>query len=128
MKKLLSQIIAAAVTFWLATIFVPGVTIEIFSDSSFFGLPLTTQWQLILILGILLGLLNYFVKPVLQALSLPLQVVTLGLFTIVINLALLWAVDAIFLELTIPLWLPLLYTTFIVWALNVVLSLIFKDK
>jgi len=38
------------------------------------------------ILGIILGLLNYFVKPILEVISLPLEIITLGLFTFVINI------------------------------------------
>ncbi len=44
-----------------------------------------------IILGaLLLGVLNGFVKPVLVLLTLPLQVLTLGLFTVVINALLFW--------------------------------------
>ncbi len=42
--------------------------------------------------AILLGVLNGFVKPVLVLLTLPLQVLTLGLFTVVINALLFWLV------------------------------------
>lgn len=41
---------------------------------------------------LLLGMLNAFVRPVLMLLSLPLLLVTLGLFTLVINAGLLWFV------------------------------------
>ncbi len=41
---------------------------------------------------LLLGLLNAFVRPLMFLLSLPLLLVTLGLFTIVINALLLWFV------------------------------------
>lgn len=40
--------------------------------------------------ALLLGVLNGFVKPVLVLLTLPLQVLTLGLFTVVINALLFW--------------------------------------
>lgn len=43
-----------------------------------------------------LGLLNVFIRPVLLLLSLPLLVFTLGLFTLVINAALLMFVGRIF--------------------------------
>ena len=46
----------------------------------------------LLVATLLLGLLNAFVKPVLMFLSLPLLLLTLGLFTLVINAALLLAV------------------------------------
>lgn len=38
-----------------------------------------------LIAGILLGLLNLVVRPILKVISLPLMILTLGLFSIIIN-------------------------------------------
>lgn len=122
MKRLLSQIVAAAIGLWLSTIFVQGVIIRSYPTSNFFGFSLTTQWEIILVLGIVLGLLNYFLKPILKTLALPLEILTLGLFTIVINMALIWLLDVMFDELTIPIWLPLLYTTLIIWGLNIVIG------
>lgn len=124
MKRLFSQIIAAALGLWLATLFVPGVVIRTYPESNFFGFPLTAQWELFVVLGIVLGLLNYFLKPLLKALALPLEIFTLGLFTIVIDMGLLWLLDKIFDELYVPLFLPLLYTTLIIWGLNVFIGFI----
>ena len=128
MKRLLSQIISAALGLWLAAMYVPRVVIRVYPDSNFFSIPLTAQWEIILVLGIVLGLLNYFIRPILKTLSLPLEIITLGLFTIVINMALLWFLDLIFDELYIPLILPLLYTTLIIWGLNVIIQAIIVRK
>jgi putative membrane protein len=122
MKRLLSQIIAGSLGLWLATLFVAGVVIRVYPDSNFFGFPLTIQWEVILVLGIVLGLLNYFLKPLLKTLALPLEIITLGLFTVVINMALLWILDLMFDELYVQPYLPLLYTTLIVWALNLIIG------
>ncbi|MDD3777267.1 MAG: phage holin family protein [Actinomycetota bacterium] len=43
--------------------------------------------------GLLLGLLHTFIKPVVRFLSLPINILTLGLFNIVINAGMLWIVD-----------------------------------
>ena len=123
MKSLLSQVVAGALGLWLAASFVSGVVIRAYPESNFFGFPLTAQWEIILVLGIVLGLLNYFLKPILKTLALPLEIVTLGLFTIVINMALLWLLDKMFDELYIPFFLPLLFTTLIIWALNLIFGL-----
>lgn len=122
MKRLLSQIIAAALGLWLAMLYVPGVIIRAYPNSNFFGFALKQQWEVIVILGIVLGLLNYFLKPILKILSLPLEIITLGLFTIVINMGLIWILDQMFDELHVPLFLPLLYATLIIWGLNVILE------
>ena len=124
MKRLLSQIISAGAGLWLATLFVPGVVIRTYPESNFFGFPLTTQWELFVVLGIVLGLLNYFLRPLLKVIALPLEMVTLGLFTIVINMGLLWLLDKMFDELYIPLFLPLLYTSLIAWGINLIIQFI----
>ena len=122
MKRLLSQIAAAIIGLWLATLFVPGIIIRAHPKSNFFGFSLTQEWEIVLVLGIVLGLLNYFLRPLLKTLFLPLEIITLGLFTIVINMALLWLLDLMFDELQVPLLLPVLYTTLIIWGLNIIIS------
>lgn len=122
MKKLLSQIVAASFGLWLATLFISGVKVRLLPDSNFFGVNITQQWQIFLTLGIILGLLNFFVKPVLKVLALPLEIITLGLFSIVISMAMIWIVTVIFKELTVPLFLPLFLTSLIIWALNLLIQ------
>lgn len=128
MKRLLSQVVSATLGLWLATLVVKGVIIRSYPGSNFFGIPLKAQWEIILVLGIVLGLLNYFLKPLLKTLALPLEVLTLGLFTIVINMGILWLLDKMFDELYIPLFLPLLYITLIIWGLNLIISFILIRK
>ena len=127
-KRILFQIIAATAGLWLATIFVPGVKVVVFPGSNFFGIGITAQWQLFLIFGITLGLLNFFVKPILDVITLPLRIITLGIFGIVINMALLWILDIMFNELSAPLIYPLLYTTLIIWGINFLISIFLLRK
>src|SRR6266516_528405 len=53
------------------------------------------HWSSLLVATLVLGLLNAFLRPLLLLLSLPLLVVTLGLFTLVINALLLYLVGQI---------------------------------
>ena len=127
MRKLLSQIVSATLGLWLATLFA-GVVVRVYPESNFFGIPLTAQWEIFLVLGIALGLLNYFLRPLLKTLALPLEIITLGLFTLVIDMALLWFLDFVFAELYIPLFLPLFETTLIIWIINLILQkILIKD-
>jgi len=129
MKSLFSQIIAAVAGLWIASSFIPGVIIKTHTDSSFFGFPLTAQWQLFLVLGIILGLLNFFVKPILNAITLPLRIITLGLFSIIVSMAMIWISDLMFDEIYIPWLFPLLWTTLIVWGINLVIQkLLLKNE
>lgn len=45
--------------------------------------------------ALLLGFLNIFIKPVIFLLTLPINILTLGLFTLVINGLLLWLVGSV---------------------------------
>lgn len=47
------------------------------------------KWQNLLLATFILGILNAFVRPVLRLIALPLLILTLGLFTFVINALLL---------------------------------------
>lgn len=129
MRKLLSHILAAVLGLWLATLFIPGIHIGLQNDSSFFGIRLTHVAQVYVLLGIILGLLNFFVKPILDIITLPLRIITLGLFGFVVQMALLWAVDVMFIELNAPLFWPLFWTSLAISLLYFVIgkALINKD-
>lgn len=55
----------------------------------------------LLLVGLVIGLLNMLVKPVVTVLSLPLIVLTLGLFYLAINGLLLWLAGAMLDGLTV---------------------------
>lgn len=65
------QLLLTALAAFLAAKLTPGVTI-------------TSYWAAIL-LALVLGLLDVFVKPILTFISIPVTVLTLGLFMLVIN-------------------------------------------
>lgn len=71
--------IVGALGLWLASTIVPGVQIR--------------DLGTLLLAALLLGLVNAIVRPVLIFLTLPLTLVTLGLFLLVINATLFWLVS-----------------------------------
>jgi putative membrane protein len=72
-------LLAAAV--WVAAALLDGV--------SYVG------WESLALVALILGLLNALLKPVLTLLTFPLAILTLGLFTLVINIVLFWLTDVI---------------------------------
>ena len=129
MKRLLSQVIAATLGLWLASQFVAGVIVRAYPQTNFFGFPVTAQWQIFLLLGVVLGLLNYFVKPILKTLGLPLEIIALGILSLFINGGLIWLLDMIFDELSVPIIRPLGYTTLIIWGLGTIIDFfLIKNK
>jgi putative membrane protein len=79
-------VIRAAVTgfaLWVVTHVVHGL--------SFVGGDTRLQRVgIILVVAVIFGLVNAFIKPVVQILSIPLYILTLGLFHIVVNALMLW--------------------------------------
>ncbi len=68
---------------WLGTAFAVFLASELIG-----GIEVESFWTAIWV-GLVLGLLNVFLKPILTLISFPLIILSLGLFTVVINAVLL---------------------------------------
>ena len=79
-----------------------------------------------LLAGIILGLMNLIVRPILKLISMPVIILTLGVFSLVINALMLWAVDYLFEFVIINNLYALVWATIVVTAVNAVISLINK--
>jgi putative membrane protein len=77
MKLLLRWAITAFALFCAAWL-VPGITVD------------GSGWVLYAIMAAILGLVNACIRPLLKMLTCPLIILTLGLFTLVINALTLW--------------------------------------
>ncbi|OGN06671.1 MAG: hypothetical protein A2750_02340 [Candidatus Yanofskybacteria bacterium RIFCSPHIGHO2_01_FULL_45_42] len=75
-----------------------------------------------LLAGVLLGLLNKIVKPPIKLLTMPLIILTLGLFLVVINALMLWLVDYAFDFVAIESITALVWATVVVAAVNATIS------
>jgi putative membrane protein len=105
--RLLFHIVSGILGLYLAQRFVPGV--------DFHG-----SIKTLFIIGVVLGLVNFLIKPVLNAIAFPLRILTLGLFSLIINMLLVWVVADIFFprDFEINGILALFWTTLIIWVLN----------
>lgn len=74
--KLLTKILLVAATLLLVAELVPGVTVSGIYPA--------------IIAAVILGVLNVFVRPILVVLTLPVTILTLGLFILIINALLFW--------------------------------------
>lgn len=68
---------------WIVTLFVHGITFV-------GGYTHLQRAGIIFIVAVIFGLVNAFIKPIVQILSIPLYILTLGLFHIVVNALMLW--------------------------------------
>ena len=80
--NLLIRLIINALGLWLATRLVDGI--------SFDG-----EIAFLFVVALVFGAVNTIVKPILMVLTFPFLIVTLGLFLLVLNAAMLWLTGAI---------------------------------
>ncbi|MFQ6050025.1 MAG: phage holin family protein, partial [Candidatus Paceibacterales bacterium] len=78
---------------------------------------------ILILVGAILGLINFFIKPILDKITLPLKILTLGVFSLIINMAIIWFVDIFFRELQVSGLLALFFSTIIVWGISFLLGL-----
>lgn len=71
------RLLINAAALWVAIELVPGITFE-------------GDWRLLFVVALIFGVLNALVRPILFVLSLPLLILTLGLFILVLNALMLW--------------------------------------
>lgn len=109
MISFIIRILGNSLALYVAYYFIPGFVVD-------------GSWKEYLLAGAFLGLLNLVVKPVLKAISMPLIILTLGLFTLVINGLLLWTVDYIFDFVSIKDTATLLYAVVIITIVNLFVS------
>ena len=128
MWKFISRIIAGILGLAVAIWFIPEITIRVLKDSNFFGIALTTQWHIIILLGLVLGAINTLIKGALNLLNLPIRFLSTTALSFVLNLLTVWAIDLIFREISIPWLWPVIETTLIIWVLMIILPLLLSRK
>ena len=80
MQSFLVKVLVNGVAIWVATLVVPGLGVSGAADED-----LPNQILTFLVIGLLFGIVNAVVKPVVKLLTLPLYIVSLGLFAFVVN-------------------------------------------
>ncbi len=81
--KLLIRWLIAALALFLAAWIVPGIKVA------------PNAWWVYAVMAVVLGLVNALIRPLLRLLSCGLIILTLGLFTLVINALTLWLSSSI---------------------------------
>jgi putative membrane protein len=123
-KNFAIRVVVNGIALWVAALVVDGVHLGE-GDSSW-----TTKLLTILFVALIFGVINAFIKPIVKLLSLPFIVLTLGLFTFIVNAFMLqiteWICGWLNLDFTIDdfFWdavLAAVVITFVSWVLNIVL-------
>jgi len=79
------QILVNAAALYVAALVVPGIEFELNSE---------TWWKL-LVVAVIFSLVNTFIRPIIRILTLPITLITLGLFLLVINALMLLLTSAV---------------------------------
>lgn len=121
MTKFILRWVINAIALYLAILLLPGIDLES-------GL-ISIIW-----LALIFGLINALFRPLLKFLTCPLIILTLGLFTLVINTFLFWLTSVIGqsfgLELIIndPVWWNAFLGGLIVTIVSVAMTMLLKDE
>jgi len=113
MTRFIIRILANSLAIYLAAYFLPGVAIS-------------NGWKTLLFAGIILSLINVFIKPILKIISLPLIIVTLGFFSLVINIITIWLLTKFIPQFSVSGIWAFILTTFIVGIINWIVSWLTK--
>jgi putative membrane protein len=117
--RFLIRLLINAAALWIATQIVPGV-------------DHTGPWTSLLLVALVFGVLNAVVRPILKLLTCPLIVLTLGLFTFVINALMLWLTSAVSESLGIGFHVtgfgPAFLGALVVTVVSVLLSVFLSDN
>lgn len=112
--KLIIRLIINAIALWAAAQLVNGI-------------ELTDQIGGILIVALIFGVINAILGPILKILSFPFILVTLGLFTLVINGLLLWLTSAFTSYLSLSGFWAAFWGAVVVSIVSWLLSALLKD-
>jgi len=119
MPKFLLRWLINTVALYVAVAFVPGIHRQ------------TSNWLDFIWLALIFGLLNALLRPLLKILTCPLILLTLGVFTLLINTFLFWLAGQIgtnfHIGFTVDGFWPAFLGGLVVTVVSVVLTMIFKE-
>jgi putative membrane protein len=121
MTKFILRLLINAIGLYLAVLIVPGLSLE-------------SGMASLLWLALIFGLVNALVRPLLQFMTCALIILTLGLFTLVINTFLFWLTSiigqsfGIALVIRDPVWWNAFLGGLVVSIVSVIMTMILKDE
>lgn len=110
--RLLLRWLISALTLMLVAYYVPGITV-----ASFYAA---------LIAALILGLINAIIRPLLVVLTLPVNILTLGLFTLVINALMFWLASSVVKGFYVSGFMAAFWGALIMWLVGWVINGLLK--
>ena len=78
---------------WVLLAFAITITSYILPFIEISGETVLKKVEIAFLAGLILGLVNTLIRPIIKVLAIPINILTLGLFNIIINAGMLWVVD-----------------------------------
>jgi len=101
---MITKLLLTVLALLLVSNYVPGITVASF--------------YIALIVAVVLGLVNLILKPILIILTLPITLLTLGLFTFIINAGLFWFVSTFIDGFTVDGFIPAFIGALVIAAVH----------
>lgn len=120
-KRLFRNIFIGILAITIGFFFVDGVILDP-------GLETSEKIKTLLLAGGLFGVINTIILPIANFILLPIRIITLGIFSIIIAVAMVFIVDYIFVEIEIVNFLSFFLLVLITWILNFVFAIRDKDN
>ncbi len=89
------------------------------------NVDLSRSWWTVILAALVLTLLNWFIKPAIKLLALPLVLITLGVALFFISMLMLWLTSVLVSGFEIHGFWPLVKATIIVWLVQMIVQAIF---
>ena len=126
MANFFIKVAVGAVALWVAALLVPGVG---YGPDPTFG----SRFATLILVALIFGVVNAVLKPIATFFSFPFIILTLGLFTIVVNAFMLqvteWIADPLGLSFTIDhFWWDAIWAAIIISIVTLVANIILPDK
>ena len=95
--------------------------------SLFSGIQYSDKLRILIVASLIFGLVNALIRPVVVILSLPAIVLTLGLFTLVVNMGMLYITSALYPKFSVTSVWAAIGTVMIVWLVNYLMSNVIRE-
>lgn len=107
------RLVLLALALLLVAWMIPGITINGFIAA--------------LVAAVVIGMVNFFIRPLVMILTIPINILTLGLFTFVVNALLFWLVGAVVPGFEVAGFLPALFGSIFLSFLSMMINWASKE-
>lgn len=113
--KLILRILLSALAVVLLSKILPGIGVDSYTTA--------------ILVAVVLSLLNFIVKPILVILTLPITIVTLGLFLLIVNAIIILLADSLITGFEVDsIWWALIFSLLLSLLQSILFSILKEDK